>query len=154
MLDRGYFARVVTEGITMVASPLCLIAEDQTLLSLALEAQLNDAGFGIVSAFADNRTILHWLTRNRPDVALLDFMLRDGPCIPVARALAARGIPFAVYSGMPARERLPIELQGMPWLNKPADRIQIERTLLSLVEHGWPTSHLGSLSNAAATETP
>lgn len=117
-----------------MARPLCLIAEDQGPVGLTLEAQLNDAGFGVVSAFPDNRSILHWLAQNTADVALLDFMLRDGPCVPVARALKARGIPFAIYSGMPPRERLPTELQGVPWLNKPARREQIAGTLGSLFE--------------------
>ncbi|MBZ6078431.1 histidine kinase [Microvirga puerhi] len=119
----------------MTARPLCLIAEDQGPVGLTLAAQLDDAGFGVVSALPDNRSILHWLTQNRPDVALLDFMLRDGPCVPVARALKARGIPFAIYSGMPPRGRLPAELQGVPWLNKPARREQIAETLGALFEH-------------------
>lgn len=117
----------------MGGRPLCLIAEDQGPVGLILEAQLHDAGYGVVSAFPDNRSILAWLAKNQPDVALLDFMLRDGSCVPVARALKARGIPFAVHSGMPARDRLPPELQGVPWLRKPARREQIAETLGGLV---------------------
>ncbi|MBZ6074706.1 response regulator [Microvirga puerhi] len=119
----------------MATQPLCMIVEDQALIGFNLETFLSGAGFGIVSAFPDNMSALAWLNRNQPDVALLDFMLRDGSCVPIARALRARGIPFAVYSAMPHGRRLPREVQTVPWLEKPSREEQIVETLADLAAH-------------------
>ena len=52
-------------------------------------------------------------------LALLDIMLRDGPCLGVAQELHARKVPFAVYTGMLHTQRYP-ELRGVPELLKPS----------------------------------
>jgi DNA-binding response OmpR family regulator len=76
-----------------------------------------------------NVQALRWLDGDAPDVAILDIMIRDGTSLENARALKCRGVPFAVYSGLPSKAECPPKLQNVPWLEKPASR----ETLLSIL---------------------
>jgi DNA-binding response OmpR family regulator len=106
----------------------CLLVEDQALIGMALEAFLEDAGCE-VEPLPSGAAALAWLDVQGADVAIIDFMLRDGPCAPLARDLKRRGVPFIVYSGLPRRADMPVELQGVPWIEKPADRAHLMRAL-------------------------
>jgi DNA-binding response OmpR family regulator len=107
----------------------CMIVEDQALIGMSLEAFLEDAGFEVAGVFMSKAQALQWLEDDRPDVALLDIMIKDGTSLEVARALKSRGVPFAVYSGLPPKADCPIELEDVPWLEKPVSR----ETLLSVL---------------------
>jgi DNA-binding NtrC family response regulator len=110
-----------------------LLAEDETLIALSLEDELADAGFIVAGPFATCTPALTWLDENTPDVALLDVKLADGLCIEVARMLVRRGIPLAVFSG----GMFPLvraEFRDVPWFEKPADYVDIVRTLHELVD--------------------
>ena len=100
----------------------CMIVEDQALIGMSLEAFLEDAGFEVAGVFMSKAQALQWLEADRPDVALLDIMIRDGTSLEVARALKSRGVPFAIYSGLPPKADCPTELQDGPWLEKPVSR--------------------------------
>jgi len=52
-----------------------------------------------------------------------------GTSLEVARALKSLGVPFVVYSGLPSEADRPMELQGVPWLEKPVSR----ETLMSVL---------------------
>ncbi|MCB8820222.1 response regulator [Microvirga rosea] len=119
----------------MLSRPLCLIAEDQSLIGFALEISLDEAGFGVVTSFPDNQLALAWLNRNQPNIALLDFMLRDGPCLPIARKLKARDIPFMIYSAMPPPTKIPDVLKGVPWVQKPTQETAIAELLRSQMKY-------------------
>jgi len=110
-----------------------MIVEDQALIGLALEAYLEQTGFKIAGLFPTNEKALRWLEGGTPDLALLDLMLADGPCVLLARELKRRGIPFAIYSALPRREDAPPELRGVPWLEKPVQREIVAKTLENLV---------------------
>src|SRR5215213_2351555 len=56
-----------------------------------------------------------------PTVAILDYTLKDGPCITLIRRLAEHGIPFVIYSGHDPSVA-PRELRNVPWITKPCDR--------------------------------
>jgi DNA-binding NtrC family response regulator len=110
----------------------CLILEDQALIGMSLEAYLEDEGFDIAGPFTAAAQALDWLTRETPALALLDVMLGDGSCVAVAGELKRRGVPFAVYSGLPPGGEVPPELHGVPWLEKPVSRETLTRTLHQL----------------------
>jgi DNA-binding response OmpR family regulator len=114
------------------ARPCCLILEDQALIGMSLEAYLAEAGFGVAGPFMTNVAASAWLQAHTPDLALLDVMLKDGPCVEIARELRARGVPFAIYSGLRPSDDLPAEFRGAPWLEKPAERPALARTLAAL----------------------
>jgi two-component SAPR family response regulator len=110
----------------------CLILEDQALIGLALEASLEEAGFAVAGPFAKSTEALHWLQERTPDLALIDVLLQDGPCLPVARELRKRRVPFAIYSGLKAPCPTAPEFEDVPWLEKPVPRDQLSETLLKL----------------------
>jgi DNA-binding response OmpR family regulator len=112
--------------------PTCLIVEDQALIGLALEAYLEEVGFGDCETVPSAAEAMEWLSTHTADVVILDYSLKDGPCTRLARALREHGIPFVVYSGH-QRTIAPLELQGVSWLNKPCDRSALLAALISAV---------------------
>lgn len=115
----------------MMVQTRCMIVEDQALIGMSLEAFLEDAGFEVAGVFMSNAQAMQWLESDAPDVAILDIMIRDGTSLEIARALKARGVPFAIYSGLPPKADCPTELQKVPWLEKPVSR----ETLLGVLGH-------------------
>src|SRR5215210_2027290 len=98
-------------------APLCLVIEDEALIAMSLEASLEDAGFRVAGPFMRNADALVWLDSHTPDLALLDVLLKDGPCTSIVHALQRRHVPFAIYSGLKPRS-MPPELAGTQWLEK------------------------------------
>jgi DNA-binding response OmpR family regulator len=115
-----------------MASPCCMIVEDQALIGMSLEAFLEDAGFSVAGPFLSCADALRWLKHNTPHVAVLDVSLRDGTSLPIARELKGRNTPFAIYSGLPFTSNLPDDLQGVPWLEKPVAREELTATIARL----------------------
>ncbi len=111
-------------GMGLSSQPTCMIVEDQALIGLALEAYLEEVGFGRCETFLSSAEALDWLTSHTPTVAILDFSLRDGPCTTLVQVLRQRGVPFVIYSGH-KRDVAPSELQDVPWLSKPCDRADL-----------------------------
>ena len=74
---------------------------------------------------------LHLLAADPPDVALLDLNLFDHRSTPVAEALVARGVPFAVVSAYAAAPE-PV-FDGVELVAKPYNAGRIRHALLRLV---------------------
>ncbi|MBQ0819924.1 response regulator [Microvirga sp. HBU67558] len=114
----------------------CMIVEDQALIGMSLEAFLEDAGFAVAGVFMSNVDALKWLESDAPDIAILDIMIKDGTSLEIARALRNRGVPFTVYSGLPAKADCPPELRNVPWLEKPVSRETLIGVLGRLIGPG------------------
>jgi DNA-binding response OmpR family regulator len=99
---------------------LVLLLEDEALIALNLQAELEEAGYEVAGPFATCTGALEWLSGSKPELAILDTVLKDGPCKDVALALAREGVPFVVYSGH--REDLNTfeEFKSATWVEKPA----------------------------------
>ncbi|WP_457093081.1 hypothetical protein [Microvirga sp. P5_D2] len=56
----------------------CLVVEDQILIAMSIETYLEDVGIAAqsVGSMAEARA---WLEANTADIAIVDFMLKDGP---------------------------------------------------------------------------
>jgi hypothetical protein len=66
------------------------------------------------------------INRKPPDLALIEVVLRGRELVyPLARKLAARGIPFAFVTAA----RIRLRWQARPRLRKPYDRAQLRRLL-------------------------
>jgi DNA-binding response OmpR family regulator len=63
---------------------------------------------------------LEWLTGHRPDLAILDTVLKEGPCKEVALTLTRQGVPLLVYSGHAEDRNTLSELTNAIWVEKPA----------------------------------
>jgi two-component SAPR family response regulator len=71
-----------------------------------------------------------WLEAHTADMAIVDFLLKDGVATGLAGELTRRGIPFVIYSGYPLGHDVPSELQGVPWLQKPTSREDLMKVVL------------------------
>jgi len=129
--------------------PCCMIVEDQALIGMSMEASLEEAGFKVAGPFMSNGEAMRWLEDNAPDIAVLDIMLKDGTSLEIARELKNRGVPFAVYSGLPPKADRPPELQDVPWLEKPVRRETLATILVRLMGTEI-RSHLESLRDPPA----
>jgi CheY-like chemotaxis protein len=82
-----------------------LVVDDEPLIAMALEAELEDAGYVVVTA-ANGRQGLERLTEApRPDLVLTDMMMPVMSGSEMLAAMAAdpelRGIPVIVLSSLP-----------------------------------------------------
>lgn len=115
------------------ARPCCLIAEDQALIGLSLEAYLDDMGFVVAGPFTTQGEALAWLATNDPNLAILDYRLGEGTCADIAQELNARGVPIIIYSGTPRGADVPSELQAACWLEKPVPRSALLKVVTELL---------------------
>jgi DNA-binding response OmpR family regulator len=97
-----------------------LVAEDEALISVILSGDLRDEGYLIAGPFSRGQEALAWLADNTPDLAIVDYMLRDGPCTTLMRALRERGVPFVIFSGYARDLDSEDEFADAPWFDKPA----------------------------------
>lgn len=102
--------------------PSCLVVEDQALIGMAIEAYLEDAGFQVHGPVASATDAFQELAVCVPALVILDYVLKDGPCMDFVRELKRRGVPFVIYSGRKRDAEVLAELRDVPWLEKPADR--------------------------------
>jgi DNA-binding response OmpR family regulator len=109
-----------------------LVAEDEALIALDLEAALRDLGCVVPPPAPSTAAALAVLRTERPDAALLDLELADGPAGPVAEALAAAGVPFAVMTGHDRRAIADPTLRAAPYLGKPYGHEELGATLATL----------------------
>lgn len=109
-----------------------LVAEDQALIAIDLTATLKAFGCVVLPAVPSNCMALAALRVERPDAALLDVTLSDGPAVPVAEALAAAGVPFAVLTGHDQRAIGEPALRGAPYLAKPYAHEALRATVTRL----------------------
>lgn len=78
-----------------------LLLEDEPLILMDLEYAVQDYGCSVLSAASCGEALDH-LERDAASitVAVLDVSLGgDATCLPVARELSRRGIPFILHSG-------------------------------------------------------
>jgi CheY-like chemotaxis protein len=82
-----------------------LVVDDEPLIAMALEAALEDAGYGVATAANGRQGLERLAEEPRPDVVLLDMMMpvMNGPAMLGAMAADAdlRGIPVIVLSSLP-----------------------------------------------------
>ena len=117
--------------LSTASSPCCLVVEDEALIAMTLESTLEESGFRVAGPFTRNSAALAWLEAHTPDLALLDVLLKDGPCTSVVRVLQRRNVPFAIYSGLRPGSRPP-ELATVRWLEKPVSRDDLASALMEI----------------------
>ncbi len=104
-----------------------LIVEDALLLALELEAGLEEAGATIVGSAADVDEAMTMVDRPL-DAAVLDANLNGASVMPVAEALAARGVPFVFATGY-GDSRFNFGGFDAPVIRKPYDVTQVTAAL-------------------------
>jgi DNA-binding response OmpR family regulator len=109
---------VPQENAGLPAGLRVLIVEDEVLLAFMLQDMLAEWGCAVVGPAGRVAKALSLAGSEALDGAILDVNLAGTEVYPVARALAARHIPFIFVSGF-APSRLPREWRDRPTLQKP-----------------------------------
>jgi len=126
-------ARASTEPVRIHGLRL-LIVEDALLLTLELEAGLQEAGAQIVGSAADVDEAMRMVDLPL-DAAVLDANLNGVSVLPVAEALAARGVPFVFATGYGDSKMAPQGF-GAPVIRKPYDVTQVAAALAEVTGRG------------------
>lgn len=100
-----------------VVTKKLLLVEDEPLVTMTYEDVLAGTEFALAAIFLCNKDAVAWLESNQLDLAIVDYVLSDGPCLPVVECLRALRLPFLVVSG--AGDPPEMEMRGAPWLSKP-----------------------------------
>jgi DNA-binding response OmpR family regulator len=115
-----------------------LVAEDEAIISVILSGDLRDEGYVIAGPFSRGDEALAWLADQTPDLAIVDYMLRDGPCTALTRTLRERGVPFVIFSGYARGPDTPDEFRDVPWFDKPASLDDLLAALADLSARAAP----------------
>lgn len=112
---------------------VALLLEDEPLIALDIETILEGAGFDVTTVMSREEAN-DWLAICRPDIVVVDIILRDGPCHELVEHLIERNIPFIVHSGDHPSMHVDTPFAHGRWVNKPAEDgilIDAARALLS-----------------------
>lgn len=111
-----------------------LVVEDEFLIAIETEKMLADLGCNVIGPVPSVVRALDLIDREEPDFAILDLNLGSERSTPVAEALRARGVPFALATGY-SRHQLPEAAFGdAPHLGKPLDHRLLVGVLARLGE--------------------
>lgn len=105
-----------------------LLLEDETLISMDLEAALRLEGFDVTTA-ASCTEAHAWLDRNIPDIVIVDIELRDGNCTEVVARLVEAKVPFVVHSGDYSSSYVGTPFARGAWVGKPAAPEELIRAM-------------------------
>jgi DNA-binding response OmpR family regulator len=110
-----------------------LIVEDEPLIAENLRLLLVESGFEVAGVCAKVDTALRLIEVAACDVAIVDANLAGVSAAPVARALAARELPFIVLSGY-TRAQLDAQFAGALYIQKPYRFEQLLENLNGVLE--------------------
>jgi DNA-binding response OmpR family regulator len=99
--------------------PLVLLAEDEAIIAIDLEDALIEAGFAVAGPFSTCAQAEAWLQQGKPDAAILDHELKDGPCDSLISHLSVRGVPIVVFTAHDAPGTVDRANAAVVWLCKP-----------------------------------
>jgi CheY-like chemotaxis protein len=110
-----------------------LVVDDEPLIAMALEAALEDAGYGVVTAANGRQGLDRLAEAPRPDLVLLDMMMpvMSGAAMRAAMLAdqALRSIPVIVLSSLP-EETVRARVDGVAAiLRKPYTAEQVVGTI-------------------------
>tara|TARA_B100000678_G_scaffold104477_1_gene87410 strand:- start:1961 stop:2344 length:384 start_codon:yes stop_codon:yes gene_type:complete len=117
----------VTEGCRI------LLLDDEPLILMDLEFAAEDQGCNPVTATNVREAMEHIEATGGVSCAVLDVTLRDGEtCMPVARELERRHIPYLLHSGDLNRQEGTLAALNAQLIAKPACSRRVVETALSL----------------------
>lgn len=99
--------------------PSVMVVEDDAALLETMVDVLSRHRWPIVGAAQDNVGALRLASR-RPDIALIDYELKDGPCDTLIETLSAQNAHILIFSGY-TPDHLPRRFRRHAFLFKPFD---------------------------------
>jgi two-component system, response regulator PdtaR len=109
-----------------------LLAEDEALIAMDIEARLQAFGLKVLGPAATVAAATNLVDQNRPDAALLDVNLRGELITPIVVKLQASRVPLVLMSAY-EEFHLPKELHGIPNLSKPLFTQKLWRALNAML---------------------
>jgi hypothetical protein len=77
--------------------------ENEIIIAMDVEDIRRVAGFPEIVSIRSSKAAEALLVDHTPTVAIIDPHLTDDLCVKVAQILSERGVPFIVFSGVPAQ---------------------------------------------------
>ncbi len=105
-----------------------LVAEDEFYLAGDIARALETVGAAVLGPYSGEAAALDGLGREAPTGAVIDLELGGRLSFPLARALAARGVPFVFVAGDETRDPPP-DFAEVPRLDKPVELRRVVGTL-------------------------
>lgn len=109
-----------------------LLVEDEPLITFLFQDLLDGTEFSVVATMTCSGPVLDYLARDAPDLAIVDLMLADGPCIPLIEKLLEMRVPTVVVSGHEDGEGY-ANRDGACFLSKPFYSERLLAALRSMV---------------------
>ena len=110
-----------------------LVVEDDIIVALPLVEYLKDAGAEVIGPITDVPRALQIASHDKLSGAVLDVNLGKLDVWPVARILAARGIPFIFATASSPAKLEAASFGDVPRLTKPYREADAAQALLSLM---------------------
>ncbi|MXO66971.1 response regulator [Altericroceibacterium endophyticum] len=112
-----------------------LLLDDEPLILMDLEFAVEDKGCAALCSSTVQQAIDLLEQTETIHVAILDVTLQDGEtCVPVARALEQRGIPFVLHSGDLDRQDETVRDLDAELIAKPSSADSVIRRALDFSE--------------------
>jgi DNA-binding NarL/FixJ family response regulator len=119
--------------LSALAGKRVMVVDDDSLLALDLEIFLQDEGCVVVGPAPTADAALALIAAGPPDLAILDIDLNGDTSVPIADALAARGVDFLFISGH-SRSMLPAAHSERLLLAKPWSEAGLRGALIKLLD--------------------
>ena len=110
-----------------------LVVEDEILIGLELSDELNDAGARVIGPAMSVAAALRLIEKEKPSAAIVDVWLASETSLPVAKSLAAAGIPFILHTGH-FTAGLPADWPPAPIVAKPSTRSTVFSALATVLK--------------------
>jgi DNA-binding response OmpR family regulator len=127
--------RSEAEAARTLSGARVLVVEDEAIIGFELQASLTDAGAQVIGPSLSLAEAFALASRENLSAAVLDIRLGRETIGPVARQLAARGIPFLFYTGQVETDSIRAEWPHCKIMSKPAPVRALVRAVAKLL-HG------------------
>jgi len=115
----------------VLAGRRILVVEDEIMIAMMVEDMLEEIGCCVAAVATRHSAAEEAIESGGLDAAILDINLNGGTSFYIARALAARGIPFLFSTGY-GESATPPEFRDRPVLGKPFAQAELRTKLSSL----------------------
>ena len=127
----------VTEMARRLSDLNFLLCEDEPLIALDVEDTLHTLGAWRIATIESSAAAKEWMRGEvLPDVAILDVVLADGPCFPLAEGLLAAGVKILFVTGY--AQGIPDGLKACPVVEKPFMAEELAAAILRMVGRSSP----------------
>jgi DNA-binding NtrC family response regulator len=115
----------------ILANRRILVAEDEGLIALDVEAMLQGFGCEVVGPLSDLEDILLAIQAQPLDGALLDVNLRGRQVFDILPEFISRNIPVVLTSGYDDASLFPQAFRELPRISKPFDQGTLHRVCIT-----------------------